>query len=94
MKTLTEKINKLDPWFKTLNEDGRNIHDVFDTGCEVFVVWSDSRGYSFSWKSINGQGTSGVYKDLIRCLAAVSCLHNDFMSIAKAKLNRKNVLIN
>lgn len=72
-KTLQKKVNKLDPWFDALKDaEGIDIHAVehhpiFGT----VVFWSDERGYTYSYKSYNGQGTGGACESLVKCVRCI-----------------------
>lgn len=68
MESLQEKINKLHPWFKPLNEVPRSIHDVIEHDGVTYVLWSDKSGYSVSYRAWDehSSGISGVYPSLLK----------------------------
>ena len=68
----------LDPWFHALiATDYIVIHAVENIAIFGTVVfWSDDKGYSYSYKSHDGQGASGMYKSLIACVDSIKPFSN------------------
>lgn len=73
MSILQKKLDELNPWFDSLKEvDDISIHAVEwhpTFGCVVF--WSDDEGYSYSYYSDSGQGVSGAYDSLVKCIKSI-----------------------
>jgi len=69
-KTLQTKIMSLDRWFHALIQSKEIVIHAVESTNEwgTVVIWSDNKGYSYSYKDSHGQGTSGVYKSIIDCI--------------------------
>lgn len=70
MSSLKEKIDDLPAWFNDMKNprSGVSIHDVIEIGWTLYVIWSDKKGYSVSYRSNNAQGCSDAYKDIFKCI--------------------------
>ena len=85
-KLLKRKIEEMNQWFKSIVDHGKDIHDVIEIDDTEYVIWSDDKGYTVSWKSPHGQGTSGAYTDLF---GAVKYITGDSITAFREK-NKKS----
>jgi len=73
--TLQKKLNELDPWFDELidrafEKDAKlDIHAVeWHPTFGTVVIWSDEKGYTYSYYNNSGQGVSGAFETLTKCV--------------------------